>query len=94
MIFPTDSWEQWYQMVRRFWRFGQTQTVNVHAVASESEEGVIANLKRKEQDAGVMFDGIAAAMSELSREQIKQTQRQTTTYSPTQRMELPSWLTV
>lgn len=94
VIFPTDSWEQWYQMVRRFWRFGQTQTVNVHAVGSEAEEGVIANLKRKEQDAGVMFDGIAAAMSELSREQIKQTQRQTTTYSPQQRMELPSWLTV
>jgi len=94
VIFPTDSWEQWYQMVRRFWRFGQEKTVRVHVVASESEIAVIENLRRKEQDAGVMFDGIAAAMSELSREQIKQTQRQTTTYSPTQRMELPSWLTV
>jgi hypothetical protein len=93
VIFPTDSWEQWYQMVRRFWRFGQTQQVNVHAVASEAETGVIENLRRKEQDAGVMFDGIAAAMSELSREQIRKTERQTTTYTPEQRMEFPQWLT-
>lgn len=93
VIFPTDSWEQWYQMVRRFWRFGQTQEVNVHAVASESERVIVENLKRKEKDAGVMFDGIAAAMSELSREQIQKTERQTITYTPSQEMEFPQWLT-
>ena len=92
VIFPTDSWEQWYQMVRRFWRFGQEQPVNVHAVASESESGVIDNLKRKELDAGRMFDGIAAAMSELSRDNIRKTERQTTNYIPTLEMELPTWL--
>lgn len=94
LIFPTDSWEQWYQMVRRFWRFGQTQAVNVHAIASEAETGVVENLKRKEADAGAMFDGIASAMSKLSTEQIQKTARQTTNYSPQERMELPSWLTV
>ena len=87
VIFPTDSWESWYQMVRRFWRFGQERPVNVHAVASESEVTVIENLKRKEKDAGIMFDGIAAAMSELSVEQIRKTERQTTNYTPTERME-------
>ena len=94
VIFPTDSWESWYQMVRRFWRFGQERPVNVHAVASESEVTVIENLKRKEKDAGIMFDGIAAAMSELSVEQIRKTERQTTNYTPTERMELPKWLTM
>ena len=93
VIFPTDSWEQWYQMVRRFWRFGQEQTVNVHSVASESEIAVIENLRRKESDAEVMFDGIAAAMSDLSVEQIRKTERQTTNYTPAERMELPQWLT-
>lgn len=93
VIFPTDSWEQWYQMVRRFWRFGQTETVNVHAVASESESGVVDNLKRKERDAEVMFEGITSAMSVMSKEQIGRVERQTTNYIPTTEMETPSWLT-
>jgi hypothetical protein len=93
VIFPTDSWEQWYQMIRRFWRFGQEQTVDIHSIASEAERGVVDNLKRKEKEAGIMFDGIAGAMSGLSTEQIRKVERQKTTYTPTTEMEIPSWLT-
>lgn len=92
VIFPTDSWEQWYQMVRRFWRFGQTKTVRVHAVASESEQSVINNLKRKELDAITMFAGLSSAMSELSRDNIHRTTRQSVTYYPQLKMEQPTWL--
>ena len=92
IVFPTDSFEQWYQMIRRFWRFGQTDTVNVYTVASEDELPVVQNLKRKEKEVGEMFDGIAAAMSALSTEQITGTQRTDKTYHPATEMEIPQWL--
>ncbi len=47
----TDSWEAYYQAVRRCWRFGQSRPVDVHVFASEAEGSVVANLARKERDA-------------------------------------------
>jgi hypothetical protein len=46
-FFPSHSFEQWYQAVRRCWRFGQTKPVRVDVVTSEGEAGVLANLQRK-----------------------------------------------
>ena len=45
----SDSWEQYYQAIRRFYRFGQTKEVNVHVISAESEGAVVANIKRKEE---------------------------------------------
>lgn len=92
IVFPTDSFEQWYQMIRRFWRFGQKRSVTVDLVASEAESGVIQNLQRKEAEAREMFDGIASAMSDLSREAIRSTARTHTQYLPQERMEIPTWM--
>ena len=47
----THSYERFYQAVRRCWRFGQTEDVNVHVVLSEPEMPVLVNIKRKEADA-------------------------------------------
>lgn len=44
----SDSWEQYYQAIRRFYRFGQTKEVNVHVISAESEGAVVENIKRKE----------------------------------------------
>lgn len=44
----SDSWEQYYQAIRRFYRFGQTKQVNVHVISAESEGAVVENIKRKE----------------------------------------------
>lgn len=92
VIFPTDSYEQWYQMIRRFWRFGQKNTVKVHTVASELEGAVIANVKRKEADASNMFNELSQHMKELSSENVKGVLSQIKTYIPTERMEIPQWL--
>lgn len=44
----SDSWEQYYQAIRRFYRFGQTKEVNVHVISAESEGAVVENIRRKE----------------------------------------------
>jgi DNA modification methylase len=56
------SYEQYYQAVRRCWRFGQRSPVDVKIVVSEAEIGVAANVRRKEQEAMQMAEGIVAHM--------------------------------
>jgi superfamily II DNA or RNA helicase len=84
-FFPSHSHEQFYQAVRRFWRFGQSKTVQVHVVTTESESRVVANLKKKEFEAEVMFREITANMSKF------QTYKHET-HNPQQSIILPSWL--
>ena len=56
----THSYERFYQAVRRCWRFGQDNAVNVHVALSEAEQPVMVSIKRKEADA----DRMAGAMVE------------------------------
>jgi hypothetical protein len=43
-----DSWESYYQSIRRCWRFGQTHPVTAHIVVSELEKSIVRNIERKE----------------------------------------------
>lgn len=58
----SDSYEQYYQAVRRCWRFGQTRPVRVVIVASNREQAVLENVRRKERQASEMFTEIVEAM--------------------------------
>lgn len=51
----SDSYEQFYQAVRRCWRFGQKHPVNVHVVISRSEGEVLKNIQRKERQAEELY---------------------------------------
>lgn len=62
----SDSFEELYQSVRRCWRFGQKQSVDVHVVIGESEGAVLRNIQRKEADANKMNDEMVRNMSEMS----------------------------
>jgi hypothetical protein len=62
--FPTHSFEGYYQSIRRCWRFGQTQAVQVDIVTTEGEKGVLANLQRKSVAADKMFSGLVRHMSD------------------------------
>ncbi len=57
-----DSFEQWYQSVRRCWRFGQEHPVRVVVMTSDAEVEVVANVRRKEQQAAQMAAGIIEHM--------------------------------
>ncbi len=62
-FFPSHSFEQWYQAIRRCWRFGQDKPVVVDVIASEGERGVLANLQRKADAADQMFGNLVALMN-------------------------------
>lgn len=87
-----DSWEQLYQAVRRFWRFGQTKPVTVHMIAAETEGAVVSNLYRKEQDADHMAAAMVRHMADLSSIEIKGAVRDRGNYSPTLPVQLPEWI--
>jgi len=59
-----DSFEQYYQSVRRCWRFGQQRSVNVVIVTSDAESTIVANINRKESQARDMAESIVAAIRE------------------------------
>lgn len=62
--FSSNSFEQWYQAIRRSWRFGQEKEVIIDVVASEGESEVMANLKRKQDAADSMFDNLVRLMND------------------------------
>lgn len=50
-----NSYEKYYQAVRRCWRFGQSLPVNVHVVTSEADGPIVRNIERKERQASEMM---------------------------------------
>lgn len=64
VTFASHSYEQYYQAVRRCWRFGQKNQVNVDFVVTEGEQRIAANLERKSEAADRMFTSLVANMNE------------------------------
>lgn len=62
VVFPSHSFEQYYQSVRRCWRFGQVNPVDVHIITSEGQYGVLKNLRRKQDQVNTMFRELVAHM--------------------------------
>jgi hypothetical protein len=62
VTFASHSYEQFYQSVRRCWRFGQPRPVTVDIVATAGERNVQANMMRKAHGADRMFSALVAEM--------------------------------
>jgi hypothetical protein len=60
--FPSYSYEQYYQAVRRSWRFGQTNPVEIDVITTEGGMGSLAALERKATQADRMFDALTMHM--------------------------------
>ena len=82
--FPSHSFEQYYQSVRRCWRFGQKRPVTVDIVQTEGERRIMENLHRKRQQAERMFTSLVTEMN-------NSLEIQRTAY-PTTPIKLPSWM--
>jgi len=67
----SDSYEQFYQAMRRCWRFGQKKSVNVHVITAETEGAVVRNIQRKEEDAMKLADNMLEHMKLIEVDNIK-----------------------
>ena len=64
VFFPTWSYEQYYQAIRRFWRFGQKSEVTCDMVISEGQERVLEALEQKTQKAIELYGNLVAAANQ------------------------------
>jgi hypothetical protein len=67
MVFTglSDSWESYYQCVRRCWRFGQHHPVDVHIVVSRLEQQIVENVRRKELEVTAWTSRLIRHMQEV-----------------------------
>lgn len=93
MIFTglSDSYEQFYQALRRCWRFGQENPVNVYIIISAKEGCVKENIERKQTDFLKMQSEMTELTKEITKKELKSTCRISTPYEPHIKMELPKW---
>jgi len=84
VYFPSHSYEQYYQAVRRCWRFGQKRPVTVDIVTTEGGSDIMRNLKRKAVAADEMFSALVRHMNDALAID------KTVNFNATQ--EVPSWL--
>jgi SNF2 family DNA or RNA helicase len=82
--FASHSYEQYYQQVRRCWRYGQKREVTVDLIASEGEVGIKNNMRRKAELADKMFTSLVSEMNNAIG--IKKVN------TATNKTEVPSWL--
>lgn len=88
----SDSYERFYQAIRRCWRFGQKEPVNVYIILSEKEMNVLDNITRKQAQMDEMQKQMTALMREVTLSEIKHTTRITTEYKPFNEMRKPAWI--
>lgn len=87
----SDSFEQYYQAIRRQWRFGQAKKVNVHIISADVEGAVVANIKRKEKQNHEISSEMVKYMSEITKQEIKGSVAEKMVYEPLA-IQMPEWL--
>lgn len=94
MIFVglSDSFEAYYQAVRRCWRFGQKSPVTVDIVISDADGAVKANIERKQREAQELTKELVKYTKDILRDDIKSTGRMQESYIATEEMIVPEWL--
>ena len=83
-FFPSHSYEQYYQAVRRSWRFGQERPVLVDIVTTEGGARALENLQRKAAQTDRMFKALVAHMNDALEI------RRVDTYD--EKEQVPAWL--
>lgn len=94
MIFTglSDSFEQFYQAVRRCWRFGQNKEVNVYIITSKQEGSTLNNIKRKQSDYKKMMDKMSEMTIDIVKHNLFDNVVSNSEYNPNLEMKLPNWL--
>jgi SNF2 family DNA or RNA helicase len=80
------SYENYYQAIRRCWRFGQTRPVQVHIACADTEENIWQTVSRKADD----HDTMKRAMSQAMARAVKRAAVET--YNPKKTLQIPTWM--
>jgi len=83
VFFPTYSYEQYYQAIRRFWRFGQQKNVTIDMVTSQGQKRVLEALQQKTDKAIQLYENLVKNVNEVFKEDKKQFNKE---------IELPKFL--
>jgi superfamily II DNA or RNA helicase len=75
-----DSYEQLYQAIRRFYRFGQKNKVNVYLISSDIEGDIVENIKNKERKTQEMQENIVKYMRDFQTRNVKSLEKQKSEY--------------
>lgn len=86
------SWEEWYQAIRRCYRFGQQHPVNVYVVLTEAEREVYDTIMSKEEVAKDMSEQLISHVRKYEMEELDATTEGAFDYQPSKPMKLPCWL--
>jgi DNA modification methylase len=65
-----DSYEMYYQCIRRCWRYGQKRPVDVYVVITDHEEEIVENVRRKEKESETLSRTIIAAANRFEKEEL------------------------
>jgi len=87
----SDSYEQYYQAVRRSWRYGQKNKVHVYIIIEEREISVLKNIKRKEKDMLNMFSEMVTYMKDTMKMELFGSRFEDNQYQPQLEMILPNF---
>lgn len=88
----TDSWEKFYQMIRRSYRFGQTRKVDIHVASSEADQRTVRNLRRKQADSDHMNESMVKHMGDITRKELGGVPVMDRSYEPQRMIEIPEWV--
>lgn len=87
-----DSFEKYYQAVRRCYRFGQKREVYTYIIYTSAEGAVKDNLDRKQLQADIMGEQMVSHMREFTKREVVGTTMERTAYAPIKSINLPSWM--
>lgn len=88
----SDSFESYYQAIRRCWRFGQTKEVNVYIITSKQESGIVSNIEKKEKFYKDMMEEVVKITADIVKQNLQGDLKVIETYNPKIRMVLPKWI--
>ena len=84
--------EQFYQAIRRCWRFGQEKEVNVYVVIGAKEENILNNIIEKQKNHDLLRQKMIKIMSSILTSEIKCLSYKTDNYNAQEEMIIPLWL--
>lgn len=88
----SDSYEQFYQAIRREYRFGQTKEVNVYVITSEAESSILNNIKEKQARHELMSKEMLKVINTVTKEKLYALKFEHSNYKPQEEFQKPSWL--